>query len=320
MLMRKPFIYRYFRLARSLQVKEVMRNQRTLETEVMMEGVGLHTGAQSAMRLKPAPKDTGIVFFTKDGEDKKRKTISATVNAVCDTAFSTTLGADGTSVKTVEHLLAALSGLGIDNLHIEIDGPEVPILDGSSQRFVDSIIGAGIAIQPSKRPYLKIIKPFIFKEGDAEASAFPYDGRRISYRIFYPHRLLGRQEMTFEFEEGPFIREIAPARTFGFLKDVQYLRTIGLAKGGSLENAVILNDTDVLNSSGLRFKDEFLRHKLLDFIGDMSLMGFPVQGHMKASRTGHTSNLKFAKALLAATDCWQIAYDVDQDLTSLRYA
>ena len=316
MSMEEFFIYSHFCLARSLQEKEAMRNQRTLEKEVVVEGVGLHTGDQSAIRLKPAPKDTGIIFFIKDGMSP----INATVNAVCDTAFSTTLGAEGTRVKTVEHLLAALSGLGIDNLHIEIDGPEVPILDGSSKRFVDSIMGAGIVSQPSKRPYLKIIKPFIFKDGDAEVSAVPYEGRRISYRIFYPHRLLGRQEMTFEFEEGLFIREIAPARTFGFLKDVQYLRTIGLAKGGSLENAVILNDTEVLNSSGLRFKDEFLRHKLLDFIGDMSLMGFPVQGHMKASRTGHTSNLKFAKALLAATDCWQIAYDVEQGSSSLKYA
>ncbi len=316
MRMKNSFIYKYFCLARSLQKKEVMRNQQTLAKEVTVEGVGLHTGVQAAIRLKPAPKDTGIIFTIKGGG----ASISANVNAVCDTAFSTTLGADGTRVKTVEHLLAALSGLGIDNLLIEIDGPEVPILDGSSKRFVDSIIVAGIARQPSKRPYLKITKPFIFKDGDAEVSAIPYEGRRISYRIFYPHRLLGRQEMTFEFEEGLFITDIAPARTFGFLKDVQYLRTIGLAKGGSLENAVILNDTEVLNSSGLRFKDEFLRHKLLDFIGDMSLMGFPVQGHMKASRTGHTSNLKFAKALLAATDCWQIAYDVEQGSASLRYA
>ncbi len=288
-----------------------------MKKEVLVEGVGLHTGAQSFLRLKPAPKDTGIIFFIKDGGAP----INAALNAVCDTAFATTLGVNGGRVKTVEHLLAALSGLGIDNLHIEIDGPEVPIMDGSSKRFVDSLMGAGIASQPSRRPYLKIIKPFIFKDGDADISALPYEGRRISYRIFYPHRLLGRQEMTFEFEEGSFIKEIAPARTFGFLKDVQYLRTMGLAKGGSLENAVILSDTEVINSSGLRFKDEFLRHKLLDFIGDLSLMGFPVQGHMKASRTGHTSNIKFARALLAASDCWQIAYDLAEQVSgSLKYA
>lgn len=295
----------------------MMRYQRTLEKEVLVRGVGLHTGDQAAMLLKPAPKDTGIIFFAKGGEAP----INANVNAVCDTAFSTTLGMNGTKVKTVEHLLAALSGLGIDNLYVEIDGPEVPILDGSSKHFVDSIVDAGIAIQPSKRPYLKIIKPFVFKDGDAEITALPYEGRRISYRIFYPHRLLGKQEMTFECGEDLFIKEIAPARTFGFLKDVQYLRTLGLAKGGSLENAVILNDTEVLNASGLRFKDEFLRHKLLDFIGDLSLMGFPVEGHMKASRTGHTSNLKFAKALLAASDCWKIAYDrIEHGPADLKYA
>ena len=304
-------IYSYFHVAYSLQAQVAVRNQRTLKKEISVEGVGLHTGLRCLMRLKPAPGDTGIVFHIK-GEGKSIA-INASAKTVCDTAFATTLGANGTRVKTVEHLLAALAGLGIDNLLIEIDGPEVPIMDGSSKRFVDSIIGAGIASQASRRPYLKIVKPFFFKDGDAEVTALPWDGRLITYRIFYPHKLLGFQEMTFECEEDLFIREIAPARTFGFLKDVQRMRANGLAKGGSLENAVILSDTGVVNSTGLRFKDEFLRHKLLDFIGDLSLAGAPVEGHLIASRTGHTSNLKFVNALLAATDCWRMVYGCESE-------
>ncbi|MDA8085175.1 MAG: UDP-3-O-acyl-N-acetylglucosamine deacetylase [Nitrospiraceae bacterium] len=306
---KNPLVYRYFHLAYLLLKEAVMRYQRTVKEEISVEGVGLHTGTRSVMKLKPAPGGTGIVFYIK-GKDVA---INANAKAVCDTAFATTLGADGMRVKTVEHLLAALAGLGIDNLFIEIDGPEVPIMDGSSKRFVDSIIGAGITSQSAQRPHLKIVKPFFFKDADAEITAMPDDGMRITYRIFYPHRLLGFQEMTFEFDEDSFAREIAPARTFGFLKDVQRLKSNGLAKGGSLENAIILSDTGVVNSSGLRFKDEFLRHKLLDFIGDLSLAGSPVEGHLIASRTGHTSNLKFVNALLAASDCWRMVHGPESD-------
>ena len=279
-----------------------MSNQRTLKEGISFKGVGLHTGEPCAVRLKPAPAATGIVFHVKD----KDVAIAASHRAVCDTAFATTLGANGTRVKTVEHLLAACAGLGIDNLRIEIEGPEVPILDGSSKLFVDSMLMAGIDEQSSARPRLKVVTPFFFKDADAEITVMPWDGRCITYQIFYPHKLLGFQEMTFGFEEELFINEIAPARTFGFLKDVQRMKANGLAKGGSLDNAVILSDTEVINASGLRFKDELLRHKLLDFMGDLLLAGSPVEGHITASRTGHSSNLKFVSALLAASDCWRI--------------
>jgi UDP-3-O-[3-hydroxymyristoyl] N-acetylglucosamine deacetylase len=279
-----------------------VRTQRTLKEEIVIEGIGLHSGAHSIVRLKPAPQDNGVVFYRKD----RGVYIHATLNAVCDTAYATTLGLNGTKVKTVEHLLAALAGLGIDNVEIELDGPEVPIMDGSGGNFADAISSCGAASQLSKRPHMKITKPFIFSEGDAEIAALPCNARLITYQISYPHRLLGTQQMTIELEEESFREEIAPARTFGFLKDVQVLRARGLAKGGSLENAVILSDTGVVNPTGLRYKDEFLRHKLLDFIGDLSLTGFPVIGHITARRTGHTTNLKFARHLLAATDCWEI--------------
>ncbi|MDA8169949.1 MAG: UDP-3-O-acyl-N-acetylglucosamine deacetylase [Nitrospiraceae bacterium] len=276
--------------------------QRTIKAEITVEGIGLHTGGRSAIRLKPAPKDTGVLFYRRD----KNEYIAANVGSVCETSFATTLGLNGAKVRTVEHLLAALAGLGVDNVLVEMEGSEIPILDGSSGKFVEKILAAGVADQPSKRPHMRITKPFVFREGDAEISAFPYGGRRITYQTFYPHRLLGAQQLTAEMEEETFIREIAPARTFGFLKDVQYLRAHGLARGGSLDNAIILSDTGVINPTGLRFKDEFIRHKLLDFIGDLSLIGFPIQGYLTARKTGHASNLRFAAELLAASDCWEI--------------
>jgi UDP-3-O-[3-hydroxymyristoyl] N-acetylglucosamine deacetylase len=279
-----------------------MRHQRTLKKELVFEGIGLHTGSQACLKLKPAPKDSGIVFYRKD----KNVSLNATAGMVSETSFATSLGNNGTQIKTVEHLLAAIAGLGIDNLNIEIEGPEVPIYDGSSKTFAERIASAGVENQPSGRPYLRIVKHFSYVEGNAEFSALPYEGRRITYHIFYPHKLLGAQHMTYELEEESFLKEIAPARTFGFLKDVQYLRERGLAKGGSLENAIVLSESGIINSSPLRYKDEFLRHKILDLIGDLSLLGFPVHGHIIAKRTGHASNLNFVRALLAASDCWQI--------------
>jgi UDP-3-O-[3-hydroxymyristoyl] N-acetylglucosamine deacetylase len=279
-----------------------MRLQRTIKKGVKAEGIGLHTGKPCAISLLPAPKDSGLVFHRKD----KKEYIYANLNTVSDTAYATTLGTNGTSVKTVEHLLAALSGLGIDNLEIEMEGPEVPIFDGSSKKFVDCIMEAGIEDQSSKRQHMRIIRPFSFKQGDAEIHALPFNGRSITYQINYPHKLLGEQQMTFGFEQESFVHEIAPARTFGFLKDVQKLRANGLAKGGSLDNAIILSDSGIVNQTSLRYKDEFLRHKLLDFIGDISLIGFPVLGYLVARRTGHTSNLKFAHALYSESSCWEI--------------
>lgn len=285
-----------------------MRLQRTLKQEVSFEGIGLHTGRYSRVCLKPAPRDTGIIFIRTD----KDIAIKASLSSVADTAFSTTLGYNGVKIRTVEHLLAALSGLGIDNLIIEVNGPEIPILDGSSAELISIIFKGGIAKQGKKRPYIRITNPIVFTDGHTEVAALPYDGRRITYRIYFSHHLLGEQKLSLELTEENFVTEVAPARTFGFLRDVEYLKSNGFAKGGSFDNAIILGESGILNSSGLRFKDEFVRHKILDLIGDISLLEFPIYGHIVASRSGHTTNLKFVKKLLSHTNCWEIASEIRQ--------
>lgn len=285
-----------------------MRLQRTLKQEVSFEGIGLHTGRYSKVRLKPAPRDTGIIFIRTD----KEAIIKASIGSVTDTAFSTTLGYNGTKIRTVEHILAALYGLGIDNLIAEINGPEIPILDGSSTELISLIIKGGIAKQSKKRPYIRITHPVSFADGHAEIAIFPFNGRYITYRIHFNHHLLGEQKMNFEFTEENFAIEIAPARTFGFLKDVEYLKANGFARGGSFDNAIVLGESGILNSSGLRFKDEFVRHKILDLIGDLSLSGFPIYGHIIASKTGHSTNLKFLKKLLSNPDYWELVSEVNQ--------
>lgn len=285
-----------------------MRLQRTLKQEVSFEGIGLHTGRYSKVRLKPAPRDTGIIFIRTD----KEAIIKASIGSVTDTAFSTTLGYNGTKIRTVEHILAALYGLGIDNLIAEVNGPEIPILDGSSTELISLIIKGGIAKQSKKRPYIRITHPVSFADGNAEIAILPFNGRYITYRIHFNHHLLGEQKMNFEFTEENFAIEIAPARTFGFLKDVEYLKANGFARGGSFDNAIVLGESGILNSSGLRFKDEFVRHKILDLIGDLSLSGFPIYGHIIASKTGHSTNLKFLKKLLSNPGYWELVSEVNQ--------
>lgn len=279
-----------------------MRQQRTIKNELSFEGIGLHTGRYARVTLKPASRDSGITFIRSD----KNTVIKAHVGSVIDTAFATTIGQDGAKIRTVEHIMAALAGLGIDNILVEVDGPEIPILDGSSTELISIILKAGIAKQGKKRPYLRIKRPIIFDDGNSKVAALPYEGRRITYSIFFNHYGFGEQRLSIEINEETFAREIAPARTFGFLKDIEYLRTNGLAKGGSLENAIILGENGVLNSSGLRFKDEFVRHKVLDSIGDLAILGFPIYGHIIANKSGHSTNIKFLKKLLAFPEAWDL--------------
>ncbi|HSB32809.1 MAG TPA: UDP-3-O-acyl-N-acetylglucosamine deacetylase [Candidatus Sulfobium mesophilum] len=279
-----------------------MRSQRTIKNEVSFEGIGLHTGRHAKVTLRPAARDTGITFIRSD----KNTVIKAHVGAVIDTAFATTIGHDGVKIRTVEHIMAALAGLGIDNIFVDVEGPEIPILDGSSTELISIILKAGIAKQGKKRPYIRIKRPVVFDDGNSKVAALPYEGRRFTYSIFFNHYGFGEQRLSIEINEETFAREIAPARTFGFLKDIEYLRTNGLAKGGSLENAIILGEKGVLNSSGLRFKDEFVRHKVLDSVGDLAILGFPIYGHIVANRSGHSANIKFLKKLLASPDAWDM--------------
>lgn len=279
-----------------------MRFQRTIKNEISFEGIGLHTGRYSKVTLKPASRDEGITFVRTD----KNTVIKAHVGSVIDTAFATTIGNNGVKIRTVEHILSAFGGLGIDNINVEINGPEIPILDGSSTQLIDVILNTGIAKQGKKRPYLRVKRPVMFDDGHAMVAALPYNGTRITYSIFFNHYGFGEQRLSLDINEESFIREIAPARTFGFLKDIEYLRTNGLAQGGSLDNAIILGENGVLNSSGLRFKDEFVRHKVLDSIGDFVLLGFPIYGHIIANKSGHSTNVKFLKKLLSIPDAWDI--------------
>ncbi len=279
-----------------------MRLQRTIKNAVSFSGVGLHTGRLATVILKPAPRDTGIVFIRTD-----RKTIiKANVNSVVDTAFATTIGYNGTRIKTVEHLLSAVNGLGIDNLIVEVDGPEIPILDGSSTELVSIILSAGIARQGKRRPYVRITQPIIMEDGNASIMAVPYNGRKISYTLQFKHELFKYQTLTVELDEERFVTDVAPARTFGFLKQVELLRANGLAKGGSMDNAIVIDENGVLNSTGLRFSDEFVRHKILDLIGDLALLGYPIYGHIIAERAGHSAHIRFLKKLISSPHCWEL--------------
>jgi UDP-3-O-[3-hydroxymyristoyl] N-acetylglucosamine deacetylase len=279
-----------------------MRLQRTIKNETTFSGIGLHTGKYAVVRLKPAPRDKGIVFYRVD----KGAIIKAGISSVIDTAFSTTIGFEGVKIRTIEHLMAALAGLGIDNLYVEVDGPEIPILDGSSTEIAGMLLKAGIAKQGKKLPYIKITRPVVYEDAHAKIAALPYDGRRLSYFINFGHRAVGSQELSIDISEETFVRDIAPARTFGFLRDVERLMANGLAKGGSLDNAVIIGDDGVLNETGLRFEDEFVRHKILDCIGDLSIIGYPIEGYIILEKSGHTANINFLKKLIASADCYSL--------------
>lgn len=277
-----------------------MRLQRTIKNEIVFSGIGLHTGKDAAVRLKPAPRDKGVVFYRVD----KGAIIKAGISSVIDTSFSTTIGFEGVKIRTIEHLMAALAGLGIDNIYVEVDGPEIPILDGSSTEIAGMLLKAGIAKQGKKLPYIKITRPVVYEDAHAKIAALPYDGRRLSYFINFGHRAVGMQELSIDISEETFVKDIAPARTFGFLRDVERLMANGLAKGGSLDNAVIIGDDGVLNTAGLRFEDEFVRHKILDSIGDLSIIGYPIEGYIILEKSGHTANINFLKKLIASVDCY----------------
>jgi UDP-3-O-[3-hydroxymyristoyl] N-acetylglucosamine deacetylase len=281
----------------------MIRFQRTLKNNRTCEGVGLHTGKPATMILKPAPVSTGIVFIRTNLENARIKAVADNTTA---TSYATTLSYNGASVKTVEHLLAAFAGLNIDNAYVEINSDEVPIMDGSARPFVRCIADAGIQTQEALQPVLKVIKPVFVREGGKQIAIWPADATSISYFIDFNHPMLKEQSLQYEPSAEAFLREVSDARTFGFLSDVKTLQANGLAKGASLDNAVALNEDSVLNKDGLRYKDEFVRHKILDLLGDLSLAGMPIVGHIVAHKSGHSLNAQMAGKLLNSPQNWII--------------
>jgi len=272
--------------------------------QVGCTGIGLHSGEKVKINIRPAPSDTGIMFVRTDLEG--HPIVKARFDNVYDTTLATTIGINGCKVSTIEHLMAAFFGLGIDNAVVELDGPEVPIMDGSSAPFVFLIKSAGIREQKKPKQFIVVKRPFKVDDGNRSVSIFPSKELKITYTIDFHHPLLRNQEFELKFSGRDFVREISRARTFGFLKDVQTLKENGFAKGGSLDNAVVIDDFRIINEDGLRFKDEFVRHKILDFIGDLSIIGSPVIGHFVVKKSGHFLNQHMLKKLMKSKKHWKV--------------
>jgi len=276
--------------------------QHTLRRQISCAGIGLHSGNKVQLSLKPAAPNSGIRFRRTDLGSHE---IPATVQHLAGIQLATGLARNEVSVETVEHLMAALVSMSIDNVLVELNSPEVPIMDGSASPFIYLINEAGIKTLQAPRKYLKIIRPIAISRGDKRIALYPSDHFKVTYSISYDHPLLRHQSRTLRITEDSFVDDIAPARTFTFLKDVEMLRQNGLALGGSLDNAIVLGETGVLNNA-LRFEDEFVRHKILDAIGDLALVGHPVVGHLVAHRAGHALHTEFAAKILEETSAWRL--------------
>jgi len=284
-----------------------MDAQRTLRRHISCVGIGLHSGNKVNLTLKPAPADFGIRFRRTDLGNLE---VPATVHNLAGIQLATGLAHNEVSVETVEHLLAALVSLGVDNVIVELNSPEVPIMDGSAAPFIYLIQEAGVKKLLAHRKYLKIVRPIMISRGDKRIALYPSEHFKVTYSISYDHPLLRHQSRTIKITEESFIEELAPARTFTFLKDVEMLRQNGLALGGSLDNAIVLGETGVLNNA-LRYEDEFVRHKILDAVGDLALVGYPVIGHLFAHRAGHALHTEFAAKILEETDSWRFVETPD---------
>lgn len=282
-----------------------MYQQRTLAEKVSCTGLGLHTGAPVRLKLHPARVDAGIRFVRRGAQATHE--IVANPHAVSATSFATTLGHGDASVSTVEHLLAALYAMGVSNATIEVDGPEVPVMDGSAASFVHLIKSAGVYEQHEPQPAIRIDKTIEWSDGDRCISISPARHFQISYAIDFAHPVIGAQHFELDrLKPTSFEEEVARARTFGFLEDVNAMRRAGLARGGSLANTVVLDAAKVMNPGGLRFRDEFVRHKVLDLIGDLSLLGKPIHGHVRVSRGGHATHHELVLEILRREDAWSL--------------
>jgi len=288
--------------------------QRTIKKAVEVIGIGLHKGVPVKLRLEPMEEDTGIIFYRSD----KAISIPMTYHYVGDTRMATTLQKDGVIISTIEHLVSAITAFGIDNLRIVLDNDEVPIMDGSAISFCLLLKEAGIAIQSKNKKILKIKKEVEVSIEDKYAKVIPANNTYFNFKIDFPHPVIGKEEFKFEFSTKNYIEEIAKARTFGFLKEIQYLRSQGLALGGSLENAIVLDDKKILNEN-LRYKDEFVRHKILDAIGDMRLLGFNFIGGYEAFASGHHINHLLTKEIFANSENYELI-EIPEKLKEFSFA
>lgn len=274
-----------------------MEKQKTIASEVSFSGIGLHTGSLTTMTFKPGEPDTGVIFYRVDLPNKPA--IQADIDHVVDVSRGTTIGLNGAKVHTVEHILAAIFGLDIDNIAIELDGPEIPNGDGSAHPFMQVLKKAGLVTQDSERQYVNVTEPVYYRHDDVTLSVLPSDEFRMTMTIAYDHVAIGTQYASFSITPETFEKEMAPARTFCFLREVKMLQEQGLIRGGSLESAVVIGDESILNDN-LRFPDEFVRHKMLDLLGDMYLLGRRIRGHVVAVKSGHSKNVMFSKQIKKA--------------------
>ncbi len=280
-----------------------MIKQKTLANSIETSGIGLHTAVSVNLRLKPAPPNTGYIFVRTDLDDFE---IPASVEYISHCSYATTLLRRGVVLSTCEHLLAALRGGGVDNCFIELDNIEIPIMDGSSENFMELIERVGTKEQNAPRRFLKILEIVEFEQGNRRMSIAPANAYEIECSIDFPHPFINRQTFNFTLSNGSFGREIASARTFGFAREIEQLRKANLTLGGSLENAIVLTDDGMLNETPLRYKNEFVRHKTLDIIGDFALLGMPILGRIKAERSGHSVHASLMSKLLKNEKAWEI--------------
>lgn len=278
-------------------------NQTTIAKPVGTKGVGLHTGVDVTLTLKPAPENTGYVFVRTDLDNFE---IPASAEYISHCSYATTLMRRGVLLSTCEHLLSALRGAGIDNCFIELDNIEIPILDGSSENWIELLRTAGTTEQAAERRYFRVLEKVEFTDGDRKMSIEPSDEYEIDCVIDFPHPYINRQKFHFVFENGSFGREIASARTFGFTHEIEMLRKANLALGGSLDNAIVLTPEGMLNKNPLRFDDEFVRHKILDIIGDFALLGMPLKGKITAEKSGHAVHASMMSKLLKTPGAWEV--------------
>jgi UDP-3-O-[3-hydroxymyristoyl] N-acetylglucosamine deacetylase len=283
-----------------------MLRQRTLKNVIRATGVGLHSGEKVFLTLRPAPVDAGIVFRRIDLDPVVE--IPARAELVTETVLCTGLSRDAGKVMTVEHLLSALAGLGIDNCYIDLSAPEVPIMDGSAGPFVFLLQSAGIAEQDAPKRFIRIKRPVEVRDGDKVARFEPHNGFRIGFTVEFDHPAIpaSQSRAEVEFSTSSYVKEVSRARTFGFMRDLEFMRERNLGLGGSMDNAIVLDEFRVLNDDGLRYADEFVRHKILDAVGDLALVGFPVIGHLVAHRAGHALHTEFAAKILEETDAWRL--------------